>query len=112
MADTSYPPASGPILMCDALQIEAPASGATVVAGAGTAALLISNTALLAALTIQFPIAQLDGQRFKVSCRGIITILTMTATVGAIASPLGSITANGYGSWLWSAAQQLWFRIG
>ena len=88
----------------------APVSGATVVIPSGTTLCFINNPSLLASLTVTLPSGPVDGQRFTVCCASVITAITFNG--GTINGSSGSLGANGYGRFSFSALAGAWFRTG
>lgn len=91
-------------------QVATPSSGGTVTSD-GSNAMLINNAALLAALTVVFPAAPVNGQVFSVSARSSVTVLVMNATK-SIYGGLTSFVAGGYARYIFSGAVDAWFRVG
>jgi hypothetical protein len=94
----------------DVIQIVAPSTGGTVVSAAGTNVLFINNTGVLASLTVTFPPAPVDGQRFTVAANGTITTLGFTGATSKGAA--ATLAASGYARFVWSSSLGLWFRVG
>lgn len=94
----------------DVLQLANPASGDIVIVQGNSTIVLLTGTALLAAVTITFPSNPDDLQRLTVSAAGVVTLLTMNG--GTIKGALAGFSANGFARYIYSATQSAWYRIG
>ena len=78
----------------ESIQVESPADGGTVTAADDTTCLILDLAAPLAALTIAFPAAPLDGQRFNLITTQDITAVTPTATFNTNQGYLAAMTGG------------------
>lgn len=94
--------------------IFAPASGATVspASSVGDILIILTPAATLTSLTVIVPVAQRDGQKCIITSTQAVTLLTVTPASGVIAGALASLSVNGYATFLWSATNATWYRIG
>lgn len=93
-----------------------PKSGDTVVipvADAGTTVNVnLNHTALIAALTLQFPVSNVaDGQVVMLYSKSPVTLLTMNAeTGGALVGLLSALIANATGVYKFRASNKTWYK--
>jgi len=96
--------------LSDTLQLEVPASAATVVCNNTTTLLILNPASALAALTVTLPQNPLDGQRITISSGALITILTLNG--GTIKGGISTLALNGFARYAYSLTANAWFRTG
>jgi len=76
--------------------------------------LLVLNPAgVLATGTVILPVAPLDGDQVRISTTQTITALTLTPSgTQTIANAVTTLAGNGFVAYLYSTAQNKWFRVG
>lgn len=85
-----------------------PTTGQTVAIAASTDTELIDPAAAIAALTITFPAAPVDNQRFSVAITQAITALTWPAAAHGVPTSTSGYYAT---TFVWSAANALWSAL-
>lgn len=98
------PPAS------TACAYQAPVSGATIAAAAGTGALMLNPAATLTSLNVILPPTPTDTQVFEVSTTSAINSLAVSSPAGAavLGTPL-YLGPNSGASWRYRAADNTWY---
>ena len=92
-------------------QYAAPTTGGTVnISSGGDVALILNPSGTLAALTVNFPSAPVDGDRIVIASSQIITALTMGN--GAMVGTLTSLAVPGFAYFIFSTTAGKWFRGG
>jgi hypothetical protein len=69
----------------------------------------------IAALTINMPAAPRDKQRVILMFDQIVTALTLQVSAGSghtLRGALTAATARGFGTWMYRAANKVWYRMG
>lgn len=94
----------------DVIQVISPSNGASITPAASVTVLLVNNSVLLAALTVNMPTSPVDGQRFVVSSAAGVTVLTLTG--GTIKGGLATLSVSGFARFVYSANAGYWFRTG
>lgn len=89
-----------------------PTNGSTVVSD-GSPSLILLNTSLLLALTIQFPAAPRNGQTFRIVPRAAVTTLSLTSPDGkAIVGSVASISLSGVSlRWVYNKTADSWLKM-
>lgn len=73
--------------------------------------LIHDATSLAITLTTTFPSNPIDGQRLTICSTLGVTTLTMSAS-NTIIGGLTTLTALGYGTWIFNSDASKWFRCG
>lgn len=90
----------------------APATGATLTISDTCETLIVRPAGTLAALTINMPANPKDGQRCRISCTQIVTILTMSGNGHTLEGALTSFAVDGFAAWTYVLSLTTWFRNG
>lgn len=85
-------------------------SGTVTVSDTGDEIQVIHEAGATLTLTLAMPATPQDGQRVNFSSVGGITTLTMTASVGSIIGALTTLAAGGVLEYIFSLAQNKWYR--
>lgn len=94
----------------------APASGSTLAVPVGDARvpvrLSINNAALLAAVTLSWPVANVaDGQLVAINCQSAITLLTHTVPGGTMRGGAVALLAGANGIYVFRLANLTWYKF-
>jgi len=74
-------------------------------------AIIHNNGSLAVTLTIAFPAAPRDGQRFIVVSALGVTTLTLSSAITIIGG-ITALSAGGFATWIYSTQANKWFRFG
>lgn len=69
---------------------------------------LIHEAVLVALLTIELPATPIEGQRIYIASVGGVTALTLTTSIGTIASGITTLAAGGIACYIWRASK--WYK--
>ncbi len=93
------------------IQLEAPASGDTVIVSADTSMLLLNPAGGLATLTITLPSIDIDnGQMITIASDMAITVVTLNG--GTINGAITTLAANGFAQYIYELSTDSWYRVG
>lgn len=91
-------------------QYATPTTGQTVSSN-GAPYLVINPAGTLLALTVNFPTAPVNGQKFNLACTQAVTGITLSAGGGTIDGTLTTIAANGTAGWIYIASITTWVKM-
>lgn len=123
-ADTGYANGAYPqteaipvqVIRASTYQQVTPLTGNTVAANSPTTLLDLTPAGTLAALTVTFPAAPVDGQSFKIFTTQILTALTLQAASGSGQTINGAVTTLGTANtgveYFYDASAATWYRKG
>jgi hypothetical protein len=91
---------------------QAPSTGFSITIGAGVKTLMLTNTGTLATGTITMPAAPIDGQEIRVSMRGTVTTLTVSANAGQTITNAPVTITSGLGfAYIYRGSTNIWYRL-
>lgn len=73
--------------------------------------LILKPAGTLATLTVNMPANPYDGQRVGIASTQAVTTLTMSGNGKTLNNGLAALTAGGFGSWRYRAADTSWYRV-
>lgn len=90
-----------------------PITGFSLTIGAAIQVLVLNPAGVLATGTVILPVAPLDGDQVRISTTQTITALTLTPSgTQTIANAVTTLAGDGFVAYLYSTAQNKWFRVG
>jgi hypothetical protein len=98
------------IVSTEKIRVTQTADLATVPATTADLLLVIDVGTTIAAGTLVFPTAPIDGQSICVSTRSQITAVTLDAGGRAISGSISTLAAGGVVEWVYDQASNRWFR--
>lgn len=111
-ADPIAPSFSMAPIIDDSVNFASPTTGTTYTVPNNTTYQVFSISAI-AALTLTFPAAPIDGQELLVKTTGAITTLTMSGNTGhSIVDPVTTLATNAWVRYKYYNPGSLWYRIG
>lgn len=91
---------------------QAPSTGFSITIGAGVKTLILTNTGTLATGTITMPASPIDGQEIRVSMRGTVTTLTVSANAGQTITNAPVTITSGLGfAYVYRLSTTIWYRL-
>ena len=93
--------------------LQVPTTGFNIVIPSNTRTLVLDPAGTLSSGNVTMPSNPFDGQELKIASSQAITTLNHLPNSGqSIKGNLTTISANGFGTWVYSLSNTTWYRIG